>query len=123
MRLFICTSILFFALSFSVNAGMKQMSNVELDAVSAGNILYAVKISNSSLLISADSISFTDSGLINTLEFQGITVDNGSGGGFCYDTPVGAIELYVMTDGVSPGFRYLVYETPDICRPTLTSPM
>ena len=114
MRLFIYTSILFLALSFSVNAKMKQMSNLELDAVSAGNVLYAFKVSNSSLSISADNISFTDSGLINILEFQGITIDNGSGEGFCYDTPVGAVELYFMTDGVSPGFRYLVYEIPDM---------
>ena len=96
-------------------SAMEELSNETLDKVCAGNIMYAVSISNSSLSYSAGMFSITDSDLVNTLEFENITLDNGSGLGFSYNTPENtAMELYFMADPEAPGFRYLVQESPDL---------
>jgi len=96
-------------------SAMEELSNEMLDKVCAGNIMYAVSISNSSLSYSAGMFSITDSDLVNTLEFEDITMDNGSGQGFSFDTPENtAVQLYFRPGPEVQGFRYLVYEAQDL---------
>ncbi len=109
--------VFIFSTFISAAFGMEELTNKELGELSAGNILYALKVSNSGVSISIDgTLKITDSDLVNAIEFKNLNIDNGAGQGFSFNTPEagGAVQLYFMPDTEGTASRYLVFEVPDL---------
>jgi hypothetical protein len=79
-----------------------------------GRLDIAFSIADSDILITSESFKITDSDGVNSLEFAGIKIDDGLGGGFSLDTPPGVPgRLDIVKDYTHPENDYLLFEVPD----------
>ena len=114
--LFICICIAGFAGLTPVpsRAEKQVVGDAELATI-AGGLDIAFSISDSDILITSDSFKITDSGGVNALEFVGIKIDDGLGGGFSLDTSPGVPgHLDVVKDYTHPENDYLLFEVPEL---------